>query len=104
MFFVSMSSTLGRWLGLGNRDGSPKTNSTLADRASPQMARNPTRGSLAAPIPFPRFRATAGDQLGAADSAFARTRMKLLESFTPSQPVSDRKRFAGRLNHNKRAQ
>ena len=95
---MSMSRTLGRWLGLGNRDGAPKPNGAFADRASPQAAKNPARGALAAPIPFPRFRATAGDQLGAADSAFARTRMKLLESFTPSQPVSDRKRFAGRLD------
>ena len=49
--------------------------------------------------PFPRFRATAGDQLGVqADSTFSRMRMNLLESFTPSQPVSDRRRFAGRID------
>lgn len=49
--------------------------------------------------PFPRFRATAGDQLGAqSETTSARKRMKLLESFTPSQPISDRRRFAGRVD------
>jgi hypothetical protein len=47
---------------------------------------------------FPRFRATAGDQLGPQDSAMSRKRMRLLESFTPSQPISDRRRFAGRTD------
>src|SRR6202012_1742604 len=61
-------------------------------------AKNSVLG-VAGSLPFPRFRATAGDQLGSqAESAFARTRMKILESFTPSQPVSDRRRFAGRLD------
>lgn len=95
---MSLSSTLGRWLGLEGPENAPRPKSTLTDRAPAPAPRNPARTSLTAPVPFPRFRATAGDQLGAADSAFARTRMKLLESFTPSQPVSDRKRFAGRLD------
>jgi len=85
-------------LGLGGRDGAPSSKSAFADSKAPPPTRNPVRSGLAAPVPFPRFRATAGDQLGSADSAFARTRMKLLESFTPSQPVSDRRRFAGRLD------
>ena len=95
---MSLSSTLGRWLGLGSGDSASKSKRAFADKSAPQAAKNAARSGLAAPVPFPRFRATAGDQLGAADSAFARTRMKLLESFTPSQPVSDRKRFAGRLD------
>ena len=46
---------------------------------------------------FPRFRANANDHVNPqAVDASARARMKLLEAFTPSQPVGDRKRFAGR--------
>ena len=46
---------------------------------------------------FPRFRANANDHVSPqAVDAQARARMKLLEAFTPSQPVGDRKRFAGR--------
>ena len=95
---MSLSSTLNRWLGLGARDGASSSKNAFVDRQTPVATKNPARSGLAAPVPFPRFRATAGDQLGAVDSAFARTRMKLLESFTPSQPVSDRRRFAGRLD------
>ena len=96
---MSLSSTLARWLGGGSRSGAPGTKHAFADKNPSQSAKNPARSGMAAPVPFPRFRATAGDQLGPqAESAFARTRMKLLESFTPSQPVSDRRRFAGRLD------
>ena len=94
---MSLSSTLSRWLGGGSRSGASRPKGAFADKQTP-AAKNAARNGLAAPVPFPRFRATAGDQLGAVDSAFARTRMKLLESFTPSQPVSDRRRFAGRLD------
>ena len=46
---------------------------------------------------FPSFRANANDHVSPqAVDAQARARMKLLEAFTPSQPVGDRKRFAGR--------
>src|SRR5579863_10424018 len=99
MVSVNLSSTLSRWLGLarGNELASP--GKTFADKTPSQQPRNAARGSAGTPIPFPRFRATAGDQLSPqAGSEFARTRMKFLESFTPSQPVSDRQRFAGRLD------
>ena len=47
--------------------------------------------------PLPRFQATAGDQLDprAADR-FALIRAKLRNAYTPAQPVSDRRMFAGR--------
>src|ERR1700744_6733343 len=80
-------------MGLGSREsasdkaGEPSDNQATAQRNS----------AAGVGVPFPRFRATASDQLGLqGDSGFARARMKLLEYFTPSQPVSDRKRFAGR--------
>ncbi len=59
-------------------------------RSSPAQAR--LQGKA-----FPRFRANANDHVNPqAVDASARARMKLLEAFTPSQPVGDRKRFAGR--------
>ena len=78
-------------MGLGGREpaekaGEPSDNLTAQKNFAAGVA-----------APFPRFRATASDQVGAqADSSFARARLKLLEYFTPSQPVSDRRRFAGR--------
>ena len=91
--FVTLSSKLAGWMGLGSREsasdkaGEPSDNQATAQRNS----------AAGVGVPFPRFRATASDQLGLqGDSGFARARMKLLEYFTPSQPVSDRKRFAGR--------
>lgn len=46
---------------------------------------------------FPRFQSTAGDQLDprVADS-LAGARVKLRSAYTPSQPVTDRRMFAGR--------
>ena len=46
---------------------------------------------------FPRFQTTAGDQLDPrmADG-FALLRSKLRNAYTPAQPVTDRRRFAGR--------
>lgn len=83
-----------RLFGKKKRSGALAPGEAFADKARPKSL-----SRMAAPSarPFPHFRATAGDHLGAqAESAFARTRMKLHEAFTPSQPVSDRKRFAGR--------
>jgi Cdc6-like AAA superfamily ATPase len=46
---------------------------------------------------FPSFHATAGDQLDSkARSGLAGVRMRLRNAFTPSQPVTDQSRFAGR--------
>src|SRR3569833_816228 len=77
----------------------------LGGRESPENKSGEPSDNLAAPknfaagvaAPFPRFRATASDQLGVqADSSLARARLKLLEYFTPYQPISDRRRFAER--------
>ena len=84
---------------LGKKRSDAAARHSFADKASSQPEKNSARVSGQGATPFPRFRATAGDQLGAqADSTFSRMRMKLLESFTPSQPVSDRRRFAGRID------
>ena len=48
---------------------------------------------------FPRFQSTAGDQLSPKLSdRFGAARMKLRAAFTPSQPVVDRRMFAGRVD------
>jgi hypothetical protein len=59
------------------------------------------RGAVAGPPPiaadFPRFRSSASDQIDPRLSdRLASIRMKLRNAFTPSQPVTDRRRFAGR--------
>ena len=97
--FVSLSSKLARWLGLKGAGASPAPASGFCTQNPSRAAEKFWRGAAVASVPFPRFRATAGGQLGSqAETAIARTRMKLLEAFTPSQPVSDRKRFAGRVD------
>jgi len=96
---VSLINTLALWLTKGRRNGAVSGNHTFEDRAPSPSRESTPRSISATSSSFPRFRATAGDQLGSlAESAYARTRMKLLESFTPAQPVSDRRRFAGRLD------
>jgi Cdc6-like AAA superfamily ATPase len=48
---------------------------------------------------FPRFRLSAGDQLDPRlRNRLAETRRRLRDAFTPSQPVNDRNRFAGRVS------
>jgi Cdc6-like AAA superfamily ATPase len=47
--------------------------------------------------PLPGFRSTAGDQLDRRlTDRFSNIRMRLRSAFTPSQPVTDRRMFAGR--------
>jgi hypothetical protein len=90
---VTFSSKLAGWIGLG----SGESGGTKAGEPSDNPAAAQRNAAAGVGVPFPRFRASASDQIGMqADSSFARARMKLLEYFTPSQPVSDRKRFAGR--------
>ena len=80
-----------------------KPDAAVAERPEPVTGRlappvsAPPRASAPKSEPFPRFRANANDHVNPlAIDAHARARMKLLEAFTPSQPVGDRKRFAGR--------
>lgn len=69
--------------------------------ASPTLAEQFWGGNRKA-VParsFPRFRATANDRVDLLQSdVHARLRIKLLEAFTPSQPVGDRERYAGRAD------
>jgi Cdc6-like AAA superfamily ATPase len=46
---------------------------------------------------LPRFSASAADQPNRRDDRFGAARMKLRNAYTPSQPVFDRRMFAGRL-------
>lgn len=47
---------------------------------------------------FPRFQSTAGDQLShRLNDRFSATRVKLRSAFTPSQPITDRRMFSGRV-------
>jgi hypothetical protein len=63
-----------------------------APAPAPHQPRKAAGGAV-----FPSFRANANDHVSPrAVDAQARARMRLLEAFTPSQPVGDRKRFAGR--------
>lgn len=45
---------------------------------------------------LPRFNTTASDQMSGRGDRFAAVRAKLRHAFTPSQPVADRRLFAGR--------
>jgi Cdc6-like AAA superfamily ATPase len=91
---------LGRWFG---KKSERKSDLRQVQSSIPTLAQQ-LRAGNANPMPvatglFPRFRVNANDHFNArASDAFTRARMKLLEAFTPSQPVSDRKRFAGRVD------
>jgi Cdc6-like AAA superfamily ATPase len=94
---LSIAQTLARWFGAKNRPHS------IDQAQAPTVTRaNVIAGYPEAQAPvsqFPRFRATANDQpsiLG--EGVFSQIRMRLLHAFTPSQPVSDRKRFSGRID------
>ena len=66
--------------------------------ATPAPARREGRPPKAEAAPFPRFQSTAGDQLTSRTSDWAASsRVKLRSAFTPSQPVIDRRMFAGRV-------
>ena len=89
---MTLSSKFAGWMGLGGRESPENKSGEPSDNLAA-----PKNFAAGVAAPFPRFRATASDQLGVqADSSLARARLKLLEYFTPSQPVSDRRRFAGR--------
>jgi hypothetical protein len=61
----------------------------------PVETRTPKKSSGGAP--FPSFQSTAGDQLDPkARDGLASVRMRLRNSYTPSQPVTDWRLFAGR--------
>src|SRR4051794_21337517 len=68
-------------------------NDGAAGEAPPVGARAPKKAETA----FPSFHATAGDQLERTTrDSMATIRMRLRNAFTPSQPITDWSRFAGR--------
>jgi hypothetical protein len=75
----------------------PKPPSAIMSAAVPADGAGPKKGGLS--LSFPRFQSTAGDQLSPKLSdRFGAARMKLRAAFTPSQPVVDRRMFAGRVD------
>jgi hypothetical protein len=97
---MTLIQQIGRWFGKN-----PEQSADLrqAQGSVPNLAQQLRAGGgnsmPAATGMFPRFKVNANDHFNArASDAFTRARMKLLEAFTPSQPVSDRKRFAGRVD------
>ncbi len=65
---------------------------------SPVPARFGPKPRLAYDADLPRFQSTAGDQLDPRlNDRFSSLRIRLRSAFTPSQPVNDRRMFAGRL-------
>ena len=89
---------LGRLLSWNRSDAKvePRAAPALNRPANPPGAPVPRKPGASGAL-FPRFRANANDHVSPQSvDAQARARMKLLEAFTPSQPVGDRKRFAGR--------
>jgi Cdc6-like AAA superfamily ATPase len=77
-------------LSFRSAEGAPSIAPTPV-RASPAPVAKPA-GSL-----LPRFHATAGDQVDPRASRHEATlRIKLRSAFTPSQPITDQKMFAGR--------
>jgi Cdc6-like AAA superfamily ATPase len=86
------------------RRRAPDHRQTMAALAGPrpapairaEAARVEKAKRLAGPS-FPRFQSTAGDQLDPRISdRFAGVRVRLRSAYTPSQPVTDRRMFAGR--------
>lgn len=80
----------------GPKPQAPKPVATMT-AAVPVDAASRKPGALQAS--FPKFQSTAGDQLSPKLSdRFGAARMKLRAAFTPSQPVVDRRMFAGRVD------
>lgn len=73
--------------------------SSIAASAPAQPGPTAMRRAESEGFQFPAFRATASDITGDAfgDAGQDETRLALAEAFTPAQPVTDRSKFAGRL-------
>lgn len=79
----------------------PKASQSAANFvfATPAAAKVETRDKKPADTAFPRFQSTASDQLSPRqhdDTAAARVRLR--SAFTPSQPITDKRMFAGRID------
>lgn len=67
--------------------------------ATPPSAKRDASGAKGLDAAFPRFQSTAGDQLSSRlNDSSAAARVKLRSAFTPSQPITDRRMFAGRVD------
>ncbi|MBA4011944.1 MAG: ATP-binding protein [Phenylobacterium sp.] len=67
--------------------------------AAPPTPRDGAQAKKQPDAAFPRFQSMAGDQLSPRlNDRFASARIKLRSAFTPSQPITDRKMFAGRTD------
>ena len=94
---MSIGQTLARWFGAKNWPSAVDQARTLTVAKANVGAGNSDAQPLA--TPFPRFRATANDQPSIqGEGIYSQIRIRLLHAFTPSQPVSDRRRFAGRID------
>ncbi len=84
---------------LGSRQPKGALNGATTVAPNPDAPRREAPSGLRATQKptFPRFQFTAGDQLDVriADR-FAGVRMRLRSAYTPSQPITDRRMFAGR--------
>jgi Cdc6-like AAA superfamily ATPase len=88
---------------LWGRKKRPTTKPAVAEAAAPAVVQPLPRRREADTSGLPRFKATASDQLSArASDRLAMMRAKVSHAFTPSQPVADRRMFAGREETMKR--
>jgi Cdc6-like AAA superfamily ATPase len=96
---MSLSEKMGRWFGKKTEPSADLRQTQASFQTLAQQLRASNPAPAAPQVAFPRFRVSANDHLNVrAGDAFTRARIRLLEAFTPSQPVSDRKRFAGRTD------
>jgi hypothetical protein len=88
-----------RWIRrLGvTREQAAASNLGYGAPAAPRFGGDDKRADFGSSVPFPRFRSTAGDQLDPPMSdQWSLARLKLRRAYTPAQPITDRKMFAGR--------
>jgi Cdc6-like AAA superfamily ATPase len=97
---MTLMQKFGGWFG---KKPEPDADLRQAPASVSTMAQQMRTGTAAQPAAaagqYPRFRVNANDHINVrASDILGRTRIKLLEAFTPSQPVSDRRRFSGRVD------
>ena len=98
---MTLTGKFRRWFGRkkAQQNGDLRQAQASGQTLSQQLRAGAGNPPSAASGQFPRFRVNANDHVNLRGTdVFTRARMKLLEAFTPSQPVSDRKRFSGRVD------
>lgn len=87
----SLNSLLGRKPGTRNATAGASGSAVIKPLLREPQRRNDHGGAL------PRFHTTAGDQIsGRGGDRFSALRSRLRNAFTPSQPIAERRLFAGR--------